>query len=185
MLIACAGIGIQTSAPTWNAADFESIIQVNLIGVANSIAAVMPGMIQRRRAIWSPYPAWHRYRGIPSSGRLLRQQGRGERAHGFAALRLTRVRGQCDHDLSRLHPNADDDATRTGSGVPMLSLDDAVEKMVRAIRSRKAFVAFPRQGGLATTRHESFAALAGGSIAAFGQPEAACAGKCDQVSGEW
>ncbi len=58
MLIACAGIGTQTSALSWNAAEFEAIVQVNLIGVANSIAAVMPGMIQHAAATWSRCRAW-------------------------------------------------------------------------------------------------------------------------------
>src|ERR1700722_11527447 len=31
MLIACAGVGSQTKALSWNAAEFESIVQINLI----------------------------------------------------------------------------------------------------------------------------------------------------------
>ena len=66
ILIACAGIGTQTKALSWNAAEFESIVQVNLIGVANSIAAVMPGMIQRRRGHLVALSSLASYRGVPS-----------------------------------------------------------------------------------------------------------------------
>src|SRR6185295_15853262 len=48
-LIANAGIGIETSARRLVAADFERVISVNLIGVANSVAAVLPGMLARER----------------------------------------------------------------------------------------------------------------------------------------
>ena len=157
MLIACAGIGIQTSAPTWNAADFESVIQVNLIGVANSIAAVMPGMIQRHGLVYS---AWHRS-GVSSWLEYCAQ--RGDALMDSCLATPGQVSGD---DLSGLPSHADDDATRTGR---RLSLDNAVEKMVRAIRSRRSWPSLP--GGLAATRHESVCLrLRLRSIVAVGRP---------------
>src|SRR5207302_2247771 len=47
LLIASAGIGRETSALNFCAADVEATLRVNLIGVANSIAAVLPGMLER------------------------------------------------------------------------------------------------------------------------------------------
>src|SRR2546427_1486152 len=44
LLIACAGIGRETSAFNFRADEFAAHIQVNLIGVSNSIAAVLPGI---------------------------------------------------------------------------------------------------------------------------------------------
>src|SRR5262245_21870711 len=46
LLIASAGIGCETSALDLRAEDVEAVVTVNLIGVANSIAAVLPGMLQ-------------------------------------------------------------------------------------------------------------------------------------------
>src|SRR5947209_64938 len=43
LLIASAGIGRETSALDFHAEDVEAIVRVNLIGVANSIDAVLPG----------------------------------------------------------------------------------------------------------------------------------------------
>src|SRR5262249_41052010 len=48
LLIASAGIGCQTSALDFRAEDLNAQIQVNLIGVVNSIDAVLPGMRERR-----------------------------------------------------------------------------------------------------------------------------------------
>ncbi len=142
MLIACAGIGIQTSAPTWNAADFESVIQVNLIGVANSIAAVMPGMIQRRQGHLVALSSLASFRGIPSLAGYCASKA------GVNAL-MDSLR--CDLrgsgvSVTTICPGFIRTPMTTQleqAGVPMLSLEAAVEKMVRAIRSRKAFVAFP------------------------------------------
>src|SRR5437764_652078 len=48
LLIANAGIGSETSALRLDTAAFARIIEVNLIGVANSLAAVLPGMLERK-----------------------------------------------------------------------------------------------------------------------------------------
>src|SRR5437899_455725 len=45
LLIASAGIGYETSALAYDAAAFAAIMQVNLLGVSHSIAAVLPGML--------------------------------------------------------------------------------------------------------------------------------------------
>src|SRR5689334_19107464 len=49
LLIANAGIGVETGAVPYNAERIEAQIRVNLIGVSNSIGAVLPGMIERKR----------------------------------------------------------------------------------------------------------------------------------------
>src|SRR5579884_515992 len=49
LLIASAGVGIETSGLNYRADDIAKVINVNLIGVSNSIAAVLPGMLQRGR----------------------------------------------------------------------------------------------------------------------------------------
>jgi short-subunit dehydrogenase len=142
MLIACAGIGIQTSAPTWNAADFESVIQINLIGVANSIAAVMPGMIQRRQGHLVALSSLASFRGIPFLAGYCASKA------GVNAL-MDSLR--CDLrgsgvSVTTICPGFIRTPMTTqleGAGVPMLSLETAVEKMLRAIRRKKAFVAFP------------------------------------------
>jgi len=65
LLIASAGVGSETSALAYSAEDVETIIRVNLIGVSNSVAAVLPGMIERRRGHLVVLSSLASYRGIP------------------------------------------------------------------------------------------------------------------------
>ncbi len=65
LMIANAGIGIETSGHPYNAADMARVINVNLIGVSNSIAAVLPGMIERRRGHIVGISSVASYRGLP------------------------------------------------------------------------------------------------------------------------
>jgi short-subunit dehydrogenase len=65
LLIASAGVGFETSALAYSAQDIETIIRVNLIGVSNSIGAVLPGMIERQRGHLVALSSLASYRGIP------------------------------------------------------------------------------------------------------------------------
>src|SRR5437763_3948030 len=49
ILFACAGVGYETSALPYRAEDIEKIIRVNLLGVSNSLDAVLPDMLERQR----------------------------------------------------------------------------------------------------------------------------------------
>ncbi len=65
LLIANAGVGHETSALNLRAEDVAAVIQVNLIGVANSIAAVLPGMLERRRGHIAAISSLASFRGLP------------------------------------------------------------------------------------------------------------------------
>src|SRR5262249_46603005 len=47
------------------AEDIEDIVRVNLVGVANSIEAVLPGMLRRRRGQIAAISSVASYRGVP------------------------------------------------------------------------------------------------------------------------
>src|SRR5947199_122165 len=65
VLIACAGIGKETSALNFRAEDIAAQVNVNLIGVANSIDAVLAGMRQRRSGHLVVLSSLASYRGLP------------------------------------------------------------------------------------------------------------------------
>ena len=65
LLIASAGIGLETSGLNYRAADIAKVINVNLIGVSNSIAAVLPGMLERRRGHVVALSSVASFRGLP------------------------------------------------------------------------------------------------------------------------
>lgn len=65
LLVANAGIGLETSGVRYDVAAMNKIINVNLIGVSNSIGAVLPGMIERRRGHLVGMSSVASYRGLP------------------------------------------------------------------------------------------------------------------------
>ncbi len=64
VLIANAGIGRETPAVDFRAQDVEAQVRVNLVGVANSVAAVLPGMLARGRGHVVAVSSLASYRGI-------------------------------------------------------------------------------------------------------------------------
>src|SRR5207253_8765619 len=65
LLVASAGVGIETSAQDLRPAAVAKVIDVNLTGVASSIAAVLPGMRERRRGHLVAISSLASYRGLP------------------------------------------------------------------------------------------------------------------------
>ena len=145
ILIANAGIGKETSAAAYKAEDVEAMIQVNLIGVSNSIGAVLPGMLQRRQGHLVGISSLASYRGMPKMA-------------GYSASKAG-VNALLDSLRVELGPQGIAVTTicpgfiRTpltqhlaDAGVPMLEVDDAARRIVEAVRRRKAFCAFPANG---------------------------------------
>lgn len=66
LLIASAGIGSETKVQPFDIEKVTAIININLLGVVNSVAAVVPGMIERRRGHIVGLSSLASYRGLPS-----------------------------------------------------------------------------------------------------------------------
>jgi 3-oxoacyl-[acyl-carrier protein] reductase len=65
VLIACAGIGTLTLVPELDSSCLRRTLDVNLVGVAHSIEAVLPGMIARGRGHIVGVASMAGYRGFP------------------------------------------------------------------------------------------------------------------------
>jgi short-subunit dehydrogenase len=65
VLIACAGIGTLTLVPALETAMLRQTLEVNLVGVAQSIEAVLPGMIAMGRGHIIGLASMAGYRGFP------------------------------------------------------------------------------------------------------------------------
>jgi short-subunit dehydrogenase len=65
VLVACAGIGTLTLVPQLDTPALRETLEVNLIGVAQSIEAVLPGMIARGRGHLVGVASMAGYRGFP------------------------------------------------------------------------------------------------------------------------
>jgi short-subunit dehydrogenase len=143
LMVANAGIGIETSGLSFDAADMAKVINVNLIGVSNSIAAVLPGMLQRKRGHLVGISSIASYRGLPrmlgyaaskagvnSIMDGLRVELKGCGVHvtticpGWIRTPLTeKIEGELDH---------------------ILDVEDAVREIAWAIRTKQTFYTFPR-----------------------------------------
>jgi short-subunit dehydrogenase len=143
MLIASAGIGIETSGLDLRAADVARVIDVNLIGVTNSIAAVLPGMIARRRGHLVALSSVASFRGLP---RLLAYSASKAGLNTFMDGLRVELRSTGVH-VTTICPGwirTPMTAALHGKLPNMLELDNAVERMVRAIERKRPFYAFPR-----------------------------------------
>ncbi len=142
VLIASAGLGFETSALAYRGEDIDTIIRVNLIGVSNSIDAVLPEMIERRRGHLVGLSSLASYRGLP------RMAGYCASKAGLNAL-LDALRIELKPlgiAVTTLCPGWIRTPMTATVDVPMpgiMEVEDAARRMVEAIRQRRPFLAFP------------------------------------------
>jgi NAD(P)-dependent dehydrogenase (short-subunit alcohol dehydrogenase family) len=142
LLIASAGVGLETSALAFRAEDIETVVRVNLLGVANSIGAVLPGMLERRRGHLVGISSLASYRGLPRmAGYCASKAGLNALLDGVRAevkpfgIAVTTIcpgwiRTPMTANLDIAQPH-------------LLEVDDAARRIVTAIRRRRVFLAFP------------------------------------------
>jgi NAD(P)-dependent dehydrogenase (short-subunit alcohol dehydrogenase family) len=142
ILIACAGIGHATRARDFKPEDFAAQIQVNLIGVANSVAAVLPGMRERRRGHLVVLSSLASYRGLPVMSAYCASKAGVNALFDALRIELEPFNIAC----TTICPGwIRTPLTATmGFTIPaMMEVADAVQPMVAAIRARRSFIAFP------------------------------------------
>lgn len=146
--IACAGIGIETSAANFRAEDFERVVRVNLVGVANTVAAVLPGMLARGHGQLVAISSLASFRGLPrmaaycaakSGVNALMESLRVElQPRGIAVTTICPgwIRTPMTANLDLAMPD-------------VMEVESASRLILDAIQRRRAFYAFPR----ASARH--------------------------------
>jgi NAD(P)-dependent dehydrogenase (short-subunit alcohol dehydrogenase family) len=143
LLVASAGLGCETVADDYQAEAVAEVIRVNLIGVSNSIAAVLPGMRQRRQGHLAALSSLASYRGLPRMAAYCASKA------GVNAL-LDSLRVELKPlgiAVTTLCPGwvrtPMTAAVQLPPSLKMLEVDDAVGRMLAALRARRAFCAFP------------------------------------------
>jgi NAD(P)-dependent dehydrogenase (short-subunit alcohol dehydrogenase family) len=143
LLIASAGVGLETAALDFRAEDFETVVRVNLIGVANAVAAVLPGMLSRQSGHLVALSSLASFRGLPDmAGYCASKAGLNAlmdslrvelEPHGIAVTTVCPgwVRTPMTAKLNLAIPN-------------MLEVEEAVRRMLAGIRRRRPLVTFPR-----------------------------------------
>jgi NAD(P)-dependent dehydrogenase (short-subunit alcohol dehydrogenase family) len=141
LLVACAGIAGETPAVGLDPAAVAHIVGVNLIGVSNTIAAVLPGMLARRRGHVVAISSLASYRGLPA------QMGYCASKAGLNALLESLRLDVKRHGIyvTTVCPGP----TRTPQAVGMykagslMPVEQAAREVLKAIDRRKRFHAFP------------------------------------------
>jgi short-subunit dehydrogenase len=142
LLIACAGIGRETTAAAFDAAAFAETIRVNLIGVANSVAAVLPGMRERRRGCLAVLSSLASYCGLPRMAAYCASKAGVNALMGSLRVELRTYGIACTTICPGWvrTPMTESLAVR---GFRMLTVEDAARRILAALRRQQAFVAFP------------------------------------------
>ena len=144
VLIANAGIGPTTDGAQLSASEFAEVININVIGAANSVAAVVPEMVARGEGQLVAISSLAAYRGLPKSGAYCASKA--AVSAFFESLRLD-LSGK-GVDVTIIHPGFIKTALTEGrhAQLPFLmELNSATQKIIHAIESRRKSYAFPWQ----------------------------------------
>lgn len=144
ILIANAGIGGSGDPAELKANDYAEVIEVNAIGSANCVAAVLPDMIARGSGHLVAISSLAAYRGLPKSAAYCASKA--AVSAFFESLRLDLRRRKIN--VTIIHPGFIKTPLTEGRQADMpwlLELDDAVAKIVWAIENRRKSYAFPWQ----------------------------------------
>jgi len=144
VLVANAGIGSTNDAAELRASEVADVINVNVIGAANSVAAVVPEMVAKGRGQLVVISSLAAYRGLPKSAAYCASKA--AVSAFFESLRLDlQPRGI---EVTIIHPGFIKTPLTAGRHAQMpflMELDVAVEKILRAIEKKKKSYAFPWQ----------------------------------------
>jgi short-subunit dehydrogenase len=145
VLIANAGTGGPVVHPAQlQPAQFAKVIEINLIGAANSVAAVLPEMVERSSGRLVAISSLSAYRGLPKSGPYCASKA--AMSIYFESLRLDLKNSGVE--VTIIHPGFIKTPLTAGRKAQMpymMELDDAVGRMIRGIENGKKSFAFPWQ----------------------------------------
>jgi short-subunit dehydrogenase len=141
LLVASAGVGRETTADAFDPDVFAHTIRVNVIGVANSIAAVLPGMRERRRGYLAALSSLASYRGLPRMAAYCASKAAVNALMDALRVELRGSGVVC----TTVCPGWVRTPMTEALGLPlrMLSVEDAAARILTALHRRRAFVAFP------------------------------------------
>ncbi len=143
LLVANAGIGLETSGLKYDIAAMNQVLNVNLLGVSNSIGAVLPGMVERRRGHIVGISSIASYRGLP---RMLAYCASKAGVNSILDGMRVELRPIGIHVTTICPGWIRTPLTEQLEGTleHILELDQAVEEIAYAIRKKLLFYTFPR-----------------------------------------
>lgn len=143
LLIASAGIGIETSGIFYSTDDMNKVLNVNLLGVSNSIGAVLPGMIRRRQGHLVAISSAASYRGLP---RMLAYSASKAGVNAIMDGLRVELKPLGIHTTTVCPGWVKTQMTsNVSTNEALMEVDDAAREIAYAIARKKAFYTFPRQ----------------------------------------
>jgi short-subunit dehydrogenase len=144
VLIANAGLGTTTHASNLKTAEVAQVFNVNVIGAVNSVAAVTADMVRRGSGQLVAISSLSAYRGLPKSAAYCASKA--AVSSFFESLRIDLT--GTGVDVTIIHPGFIKTPLTAGrkAKLPFLmELDEAVQKIIRAIERKRKSYAFPWQ----------------------------------------
>ena len=144
VLIANAGVGVTSEATELDPEEVAWLIGVNVIGAANSVAAVLPEMATRGSGQLVAISSLSAYRGLPKSAAYCASKA--SLSSFFESLRIDLIGSGVD--VTIIHPGFIKTPLTAGRKADMpflMELDHAVNKIIGAIEKKKKSYAFPWQ----------------------------------------
>jgi len=144
VLIANAGIGTSDHATRLTPEHAANVISINMLGAVNSVAAVLPEMVERKRGRLVAISSLAAYRGLAKSAAYCASKA--ALTAYFESLRIDlRNTGV---GVTIIHPGFIKTALTSGREAKMpylMELEDGVNKILSAIEKEKKIYAFPWQ----------------------------------------
>ena len=144
VLVANAGMSTTTGATNLRAGEAGDVISVNVIGVINSVAAVLPGMLERKAGHLVAISSLASYRGMPKSGAY--SASKAAVSTFFESLRVDLRKSGIA--VTTIHPGFIRTPMTAGrkTKLPFLmEVEPAARLIVRAVERRARTYAFPWQ----------------------------------------
>ena len=144
VLVANAGMSSTAAATKLNAGEVGDLISINVIGVVNSVAAVLPAMLERGSGHLVAISSLASYRGMPKSGAY--SASKAAVSTLFESLRVDLRKSNIA--VTTIHPGFIRTPMTAGrkKKLPfLLEPEDAACRIIRAVERRARTYAFPWQ----------------------------------------
>jgi short-subunit dehydrogenase len=144
ILIANAGIGTADHAASLTPEHAANVIGINVLGAVNSVAAVLPEMVERSSGRLVAISSLAAYRGLAKSAAYCASKA--ALSAYFESLRIDLRHAGVG--VTTIHPGfikTDLTAGRHAKMPYLMELDDGVRKIITAIEKEKKTYAFPWQ----------------------------------------
>jgi len=144
VMIANAGMALTTDASELDPEDVARLLSVNVMGAVNSVAAVLPEMIERRSGQLVAISSLSAYRGLRKSAAYCASKA--SLSSFFESVRIDLIGSGVD--VTIVHPGFIKTPLTAGRKANMpyiMEVDYAVKKIIHAIEKRKKSYAFPWQ----------------------------------------